>query len=305
MSFEEQVREAAQHVRPEWTSTRAAHVGDQIARSMAAKAAMKTLLLKLMGMGVLGAVIVAGVVGARAASGSFDPRSADTTQGVASVEPRAQEPPDSPDTTASAPEGAASTAPSVSTANTEALDVHKPGTAAGPASSAGSLTKTNGTSTASPAAADVWRTLAKQNRYDEAYAALHADARTYVRDEASDLWLAADTARLSKHPAEAAGYLRTLVSKFRSDSRSGLAAFTLGRVLLDQLGQPREAAGAFALVRSLSPSGALYEDALAREVEAWSRAGDKANARSSAEVYLSKYPTSQRRTSVRSFGGIE
>jgi len=51
------------------------------------------------------------------------------------------------------------------------------------------------------------------------------------------------------------------------------AAFTLGRVLLDELGRPSEAVDAFPLARS--SGGPLAEDALAREVEALSRAGER------------------------------
>ena len=52
------------------------------------------------------------------------------------------------------------------------------------------------------------------------------------------------------------------------------AAFSLGRVLLGELRRPAEAAQAFARARKLAPDGPLAEDALAREVEAWARAGN-------------------------------
>jgi transmembrane sensor len=84
-----------------------------------------------------------------------------------------------------------------------------------------------------------------------------------------------------------------------------LAAFTLGRVLLEELGQPNEAAAAFARAEALAPRGALAQDAIAREVEAWSRAGEVSRARARAEEYLRRYPEGRRIRSVRHFGGID
>ena len=45
--------------------------------------------------------------------------------------------------------------------------------------------------------------------------------------------------------------------------------------------------------------------ALAREVEAWSRAGEADRARSHAESYLTRYPKGPRRRAVRRHGGLE
>jgi transmembrane sensor len=116
---------------------------------------------------------------------------------------------------------------------------------------------------------------------------------------------AASVARLSHHPAEAVPPLRRIVVNHDDDRRAPLAAFTLGRVLLEELGQPTEAADAFAKTGELAPDGALAEDALAREVEAWSRAGDLARARARADEYVRRYPAGRRLRSVRRFGGLE
>ena len=122
-----------------------------------------------------------------------------------------------------------------------------------------------------------------------------------VRDDPSELLAAADVARMSKHSAQAVGPLRRLLASHSGDPRAPLAAFTLGRVLLDELGRPREAADAFSKARR----GAMAEDALAREVEAWSRAGDATTARARADEYLKAYPNGRREKSVRKYGGIE
>lgn len=150
-----------------------------------------------------------------------------------------------------------------------------------------------------------WRTLAQRGEYGAAYRELTAQGGAGVKDTPRDLLLAADVARLGGHPEQAVGYLRKVVSGHAGDSRAPLAAFTLGRVLLDQLGRPHEAAGAFARARNLAPGGALAEDALAREVESWSMAGQPARARERGEEYLQRYPKGRRRKAVESYAGIE
>ena len=77
---------------------------------------------------------------------------------------------------------------------------------------------------------------------------------------------------------------------FWASSRT-LAAFTRGRLLLENLHQPAEAALAFAQARSLTgASSALAEDALAREALAWGAAGKRADAARCANQYRTLYP---------------
>ena len=111
--------------------------------------------------------------------------------------------------------------------------------------------------------------------------------------------LAADAARLSGHPEQAVGYLRRVSTEHSSDSRAPLAAFTLGRLLLSQLGRPGEAAEAFALARRLRPAGSLSEDALAREAEARQRAGSGSRARALASEYLTSYPRGKHHSTMQ------
>jgi transmembrane sensor len=148
-----------------------------------------------------------------------------------------------------------------------------------------------------------WRPLAESGRYGEAYASMKAAGRAGVRDEAGELLLAADVARLSGHPADAVPFLEQLLKTRASDPRAGLAAFTLGRVELDDLGRPAEAAAAFA--RAREAGGPLAEDALAREIEALSRSGDVARARTLALEYEKLYPEGRRARAVEKFGGLE
>jgi transmembrane sensor len=148
-----------------------------------------------------------------------------------------------------------------------------------------------------------WRPLAERGQYEEARTALRKAGPSAVRNDTADLLLAADAARLSGHPAEAVPYLERVLHGHNHDPRAGLAAFTLGRVLLDELGRPNEAVDAFAVARSFG--GPLAEDALAREVEAASRAGDVTRSRELALLYRRLYPEGRRARAVSRFGGLD
>lgn len=153
------------------------------------------------------------------------------------------------------------------------------------------------------AADGTWRVLAKAGKYREAYEALEKTGNRAVRDQIGDLMLAADVARISGHPRQALEPLRRVIAKFPGDPRAPLAAFTQGRILLDKLGRASAAARAFAKARALAPRGALAEDALAREVESWARAGNKAKARARAQHYLKRYPNGHRARAMKNYAG--
>jgi transmembrane sensor len=146
--------------------------------------------------------------------------------------------------------------------------------------------------------------LARRGEYRQAYGVMRENP-SVVTNSAEDLMLAADAARLSGHPERAAEYLRRITTEHRRDSRAPLAAFTLGRILLTQLGEPAEAQRAFALTRELAPGGALAEDALAREVESAERSGQRARARALADEYSKHHPAGKRLDTVRRQGGLE
>jgi transmembrane sensor len=163
-----------------------------------------------------------------------------------------------------------------------------------------------GPSAAAPDRAALRKTFldfARGGEYQKAYKVLR-EAPQVVNNSAEDLMLAADAARLSGHPERAPEYLRRITVEHRRDPRAPLAAFTLGRILLTQLGQPAEAERAFGLARQLAPSGALAEDALARQVEAAHRAGQQGRAEALATEYARRYPFSKRLDAVRRFGGL-
>ncbi len=156
-----------------------------------------------------------------------------------------------------------------------------------------------------PAAADNdWRTLAARGEFEAAFAALVAGGSGQtVQDDPEDLLLAADAARLSGHPEAALPYLDRVLNDHSQDPRAPVAAFTKGRVLLE-LARFGDAASAFTLARGLALDGALAEDALAREVEALSRAGLTARAHKAAAEYVRRYPTGAWLRSVRRYGGL-
>jgi len=147
--------------------------------------------------------------------------------------------------------------------------------------------------------ASSWRKLAKRGNYNDAYKALAPTVSKSVRDEPSDLMLAADVARLSRHPGEATRFLSRVSDGFPRDKRAPLAAFTLGRVLLEDLGQPGRAADAFRRAQQLAPKGPLASDALAREVDAAQRAGQADRARQLAARYVELYPAGPQAARLR------
>ncbi|HEX2679026.1 MAG TPA: FecR family protein [Polyangiales bacterium] len=148
-----------------------------------------------------------------------------------------------------------------------------------------------------------WRSLTQAGEYDEAYRSLSQGVQ--VENDPAALMDAADAARLSGHPEMATTFLRRVLRDHGGSPVAPLAAFTLGRVLLERLGQPSEAAEAFARARALSPSGSLAQDALAREVEALSKAGNAHEAYLRARVYVQAYPNGRRLHAVRLYGGLE
>jgi transmembrane sensor len=140
-------------------------------------------------------------------------------------------------------------------------------------------------------AREPWRALARAGKHKEAFGSL---GKQPVEDLAG-LLLAADAARLSGHPREAARYLEHLVQRYPESPSAPLAAFTLGRLALYELKQPKVAAGSFARAYTLDPKGPMAEDALAREAEAYHQAGDAQRSKSAAERYLERFPRGARR----------
>lgn len=148
-----------------------------------------------------------------------------------------------------------------------------------------------------------WRGQSERGEYDAAAERLlRGDAK--IIDEPAALMEAADALRFANQPLAAVDCLRRILRDHVTSPVAPLAGFTLGRVLLERLGQPSEAAEAFALARSLKPDGSLAQDALASEVEAWSKAGRALDAFQRARLYVQLYPKGRRVRAVRTLGGL-
>ena len=150
-----------------------------------------------------------------------------------------------------------------------------------------------------PANTSAWRDLAKAAAYDRAYLTLGDGGIAKMAAGASvDVLLElADVARLSGHPNEAIAPLTEIADRHATDPRAPLAAFTLGRVLLDRA--PALASQRFEQAIAGGLPVSLVEDAMALVVEARARAGDRSGAEAAAARYESAYPNGRRREAVR------
>jgi transmembrane sensor len=149
-----------------------------------------------------------------------------------------------------------------------------------------------------------WKAYVKEGRYAEAYDALGAEQFALVtarEPSVEGLLSLADAARLSGHPGQAVLPLERVLAEFSHSSLAALSAFTLGRVQLDQLRNPRAAAQAFERAISMHPPHALLADCHARLVEAYARAGDDASARRAASRYRTLFPTGRHNVDVEAW----
>jgi transmembrane sensor len=121
-------------------------------------------------------------------------------------------------------------------------------------------------------------------------------------DRVAELWKRADAGRRTGDKDKAISALTELLGKHNDDPRAALAAFTLGRVLIDANRSPVVAARAFADARKLAPAGPLVEDALLREIEAWFEAGDTRRVQKRSEKYYRLFPKGRYLKQVRELG---
>jgi transmembrane sensor len=105
-----------------------------------------------------------------------------------------------------------------------------------------------------------------------------------------ELLQTANDARLAGRAKDAASAFDLLRRRYRNDPRAGLAAFELGRLRLDSLGDPSGAAEALADAVALAPSGPFREDADARLVEAFDRMHNARRCAAARHAYLARYP---------------
>jgi hypothetical protein len=147
-----------------------------------------------------------------------------------------------------------------------------------------------------------WAEAAGRGDLSSAYALLGAAGVAREADRAEGLerlLLLSDVARAGDQAPLAARLLERAVREGGTDASAAMAAFQLGMLRLEVLNQPREAAEAFARVVRLGQPRALVEDALARQVQALARAGDREGARAAAALYEARFPQGRRLSDVR------
>lgn len=126
----------------------------------------------------------------------------------------------------------------------------------------------------------------------EAYASLGKGGfdRALQRAGAAQLLELADVARLTGRPKKAVAAFRALVVRYPDDARAGLAAYEMGRLDLDALGDPKAAVEALDLALKKAPTGPFAEDALARKVQALDELGDLTACQKTRDTYRRTWP---------------
>ena len=98
--------------------------------------------------------------------------------------------------------------------------------------------------------------------------------------------------------ADAARAYETLLARHPKDGRAGLAAFELGRLRMDRLGDFAGAIQALERAMTLAPGSGFREDAMARLVTAYARSGNAARCSRARDAYLKRYPEGVHRNTV-------
>jgi hypothetical protein len=123
-------------------------------------------------------------------------------------------------------------------------------------------------------------------------ATLGARVTSYPPASVQVLLSAGERAQRVGHPRQALAFFDQILRENPGDPRAAEAAFTAGRLLLHALARPRQAADRFSQARRLAPHGPMAEDALAQEIESWTRSGNASRARARAEEFRALYPSS-------------
>jgi transmembrane sensor len=115
---------------------------------------------------------------------------------------------------------------------------------------------------------------------------------------AKDLLDDAQKALAQGRTRDAAKALETIGKRFSRDPRAGLAAFELGRIRLDSLGDAAGAEEAFREAMRLARDGSLRDDAEAARVEALDRMGSRDACVRARDGYLQHRPRGVHRADV-------
>jgi hypothetical protein len=143
-------------------------------------------------------------------------------------------------------------------------------------------------------AAPDWRARLKENDTKGALALLRQqpgglNGAIASAKSATELMQLSDLARQGGERGAAITALTRVVDSFPGDPNAQVAAYTLGN-MYEAAGQMGLAQTYFDKSRSLSPEGALAEDALCKKIQAENRASHKDEAARLGKEYLGKYP---------------
>jgi TolA-binding protein len=116
---------------------------------------------------------------------------------------------------------------------------------------------------------------------------------------AQELFESANAARQAGDAREAAVSYEALLHRHPSDARAGLAAFELGRLKMDHLGDTRGAVAALQRAVATAPSSGFREDALARLARAYGTLGKVESCERMRSAYLASYPNGVHASAVR------
>ncbi|HVU03585.1 MAG TPA: FecR domain-containing protein [Polyangiaceae bacterium] len=114
---------------------------------------------------------------------------------------------------------------------------------------------------------------------------------------AQELFERGNAARQSGDARGAATAYEALLRHHPTDARAGLAAFELGRLRMDQLGDLKGATVALERAAAMAPG--FREDALARLVSAYGTLGDQARCEGARSAYLGSHPNGVHAAAVR------
>lgn len=108
----------------------------------------------------------------------------------------------------------------------------------------------------------------------------------------------ANAARRSGNIGEAASAYELLLATHPGDARAGLAAFELGRLRMDRLGNLAGAVQALRQAAALAKDAGIREDAMARLVRAFDAMGAHERCREAQTAYIKSFPAGVHATAV-------
>jgi hypothetical protein len=117
------------------------------------------------------------------------------------------------------------------------------------------------------------------------------------------LLAAADSSRGAGEYSAALSIFAEIYTKYSSDPRAGLAAFSAARIEQDTLRHPLEAAQKIEIALQLGLASELREPARARLFDAYRGAGDTLSAGRAAADYLVHHPSGERAAEARRIAG--